>query len=75
VEAIMSAHGLELAAVSDVLPERARATGEAAGVPWFVSFEEMLATAPCDVVTLATPSGLHPEEGIRAAQAGKHVIT
>ncbi|HUF64552.1 MAG TPA: Gfo/Idh/MocA family oxidoreductase [Gemmatimonadaceae bacterium] len=75
VEAIRSASGLELAAVCDLLPDRAREVGEAAGVPWFVSFEDMLATVECDVVTLATPSGLHPEEGIRAAQAGKHVIT
>lgn len=74
-EAIKSTPGLELAAVSDIEPDRAQAAGEAYGVPWFVSYEEMLATVPCDVVTVATPSGLHPDEGIRVARAGKHVIT
>lgn len=75
LEAIKAAPGLELAAVSDIEPDRARTTGDAYGVPWYVSYEEMIATTLCDIVTVATPSGLHPEEGIRAARAGKHVIT
>ena len=33
-------------------------------MPWFSSYEEMLAQAPCEVVTVATPSGMHPEQGI-----------
>ena len=74
-EAIRATTGLELAAVSDIEPDRAQAAGEAYGVPWFVSYEEMIATVPCDIVTVATPSGLHPEEGIRVARAGKHAIT
>src|SRR3712207_4950153 len=28
-----------------------------------------------DMVILCTPSGLHPEQAVAAAQAGKHVIT
>jgi UDP-N-acetyl-2-amino-2-deoxyglucuronate dehydrogenase len=35
----------------------------------------MLAEAPCEAVTICTPSGLHPAQGILAARAGKHVIT
>jgi UDP-N-acetyl-2-amino-2-deoxyglucuronate dehydrogenase len=34
----------------------------------------MLAESNADVVTIATPSGLHPEQGIAAAKAGKHVV-
>jgi UDP-N-acetyl-2-amino-2-deoxyglucuronate dehydrogenase len=34
----------------------------------------MLRDAPCDAVTVATPSGLHPAHGIAAARAGRHVI-
>jgi UDP-N-acetyl-2-amino-2-deoxyglucuronate dehydrogenase len=34
----------------------------------------MLADVDCDAVTIATPSGLHPEHGILAARARKHVI-
>src|SRR5579871_6562590 len=73
-EAIAKVDGLELTAVSDLDPERAREAGEAWGVPWFRSYEEMLAQAPCDVVAVATPSGLHPRHGILAAHAGKHVV-
>jgi UDP-N-acetyl-2-amino-2-deoxyglucuronate dehydrogenase len=34
----------------------------------------MLREVPCDIVTVATPSGLHPAHGILAARAGKHVV-
>ncbi len=35
----------------------------------------MLGAVECDIVTVATPSGLHPEHGIIAASAGKHVVS
>jgi UDP-N-acetyl-2-amino-2-deoxyglucuronate dehydrogenase len=75
VESIGRVDGLTLAAVCDVVPERARGTGEAQGVPWFTSYEQMLRDADCDVVAVCTPSGLHPAHGILAARAGKHVIS
>jgi UDP-N-acetyl-2-amino-2-deoxyglucuronate dehydrogenase len=34
----------------------------------------MLAESEADIVTIATPSGLHPEQGVAAAKAGKHVV-
>jgi UDP-N-acetyl-2-amino-2-deoxyglucuronate dehydrogenase len=73
-EALSRVPGLTLSAVCDVDPERARQAGEQQSVPWFRSYDEMLAKAPCEIVTIATPSGLHPEQGIVAAKAGKHVI-
>ena len=74
-DAIAKVDGLELSAVCDSEEERAEAAGKATGVPWFRSYEEMLAKAPSEAVTICTPSGLHPEQGILAARAGKHVIT
>lgn len=75
VEAIAQVEGLRLVATCDVVPERAQAMAAlAGGVPWYASLDAMLAAAPCDVVTIATPSGLHPEHGIAAARAGRHVI-
>lgn len=74
-EALSRIEGLELVAVCDSVEARARAAGERWGVPWFTSHEQMLARVPCDVVSIATPSGLHPQHGIAAARAGKHVVS
>lgn len=74
-DALAAVDGLRLTAVCDVDEARARAAGEAHGVPWFRSYEAMLRDAPCDIVTIATPSGLHPQQGVLAARAGKHVVT
>lgn len=74
-EAISKLDGLELAAVCDVVESRAKEAGEKWQVPWFTSYEKMLAEADCDAVAIATPSGLHPAHGILAAKAGKHVIS
>ena len=67
--------GLSLVGVCDLVEERARAAGESQGVPFFTSYEKMLQGIECDAVVIATPSGLHPQQGILAARAGKHVIT
>src|SRR3954471_2700385 len=75
LEAISKIDGLSLVAVCDIDESRARATGEAAGVPWFTTIEKMLAAVPADIVSICTPSGLHPDHGVIAAKAGKHVIS
>lgn len=41
----------------------------------FSSYPEMVANAEIDVVIVATPSGLHPDQVVLAAEHGKHVIT
>ena len=74
-DAIRKVDGLRLTAVSDAVEERARAAGEEHGVPWFTNYADMLRAAECDVVTIATPSGMHSAQGIAAAKVGKHVIT
>jgi UDP-N-acetyl-2-amino-2-deoxyglucuronate dehydrogenase len=74
-EAIERVEGLELSAVCDVVPERAAAAAERLGVPAFTSYERMLAEGDFDAVAICTPSGLHPQHGIMAARAGKHVIS
>lgn len=63
-------------AVCDPIEERARAAAErAGGVPWFTDYRKMLAAGGFDAVALCTPSGMHPEQGVLAAQAGFHVVT
>ncbi|MEO7040878.1 MAG: Gfo/Idh/MocA family oxidoreductase [Gemmatimonadaceae bacterium] len=74
-EAISQVDGIDLVAVADVVPERANSVGVAHGVPAFASLKSMLDGVACDIITIATPSGLHPALGVEAATAGKHVVT
>lgn len=74
-DAIGKCEGLKLSAVCDVVESRAREAGERLDVPWFISYEVMLSQAHCDIIAIATPSGLHPQHGVQAALAGKHVIS
>ncbi len=74
LEAIDRIEGLTLVAVCDSVEARARAAGERWHVPFFTSYEQLLAQVPCEVISIATPSGLHPAHGSAAARAGKHVI-
>ena len=74
-DAVARVPGLRLTAVCDIVEPRARAAGERLAVPWFTSYADMLAADAADVVTVATPSGLHPEHGIAAARAGMHVVS
>lgn len=74
-EAIAKVSGLSLAAVCDIDESRARHAGERLGVPWFTSLDAMLGGAAIDIVAVCTPSGMHPEHGIAAAKAEKHVIS
>ncbi len=75
LEAIAKVAELELVAVADIDVARATEAGAAYGVPGFSSLEEMLAKVPSDLVAICTPSGLHPQHGIFAAKAGRHVLT
>ena len=65
----------EWVAVCDTNPESlARAVADT-GAPGFASLDELLAGSSPDLVVLATPSGLHPQQAIRVAQAGRHVLS
>ena len=75
VEAIAKVDDIELVAVADRDLARAQAVGTACSVPSFQSLDEMLATVPSDLVSICTPSGLHPQHGIVAPRAGRHVLT
>lgn len=74
-DVISRSSDLKLVSVCDNVEERARQTGEEYGVPSFTSLETMLAEVPSDAVVVATPSGVHPQHGILAARAGRHVIS
>ncbi len=66
--------GATLAAVCDVLPERAKAFGEKYGVPHYTDLNEMMRQTEIDVVSVLTPSGSHPQNVIDLAPYGKHIV-
>ena len=65
-----------LAALIDVRSElRAGLAAEFPGVPLFTSLEEYLQTGPAaDVLTVATPNGLHAPQAVAGLRHGLHVV-
>jgi predicted dehydrogenase len=66
--------GARLAAVFDTARERSEAAAAQAGAAAFADLGAMLASGLIDAVDIATPSGLHADQGLAAADAGLHVI-
>lgn len=66
---------MELAAVCDTDPVALEAAESKYGVPGYSSLQDLLKGTEVDLVALCTPSGLHPEQAIQAARAGRHVMT
>lgn len=65
---------VRVTAVCDNVPGRAQAAAERFGVPAaYDEYEPMLADPKVDAVAIATPIGLHYEQGVAAVEAGKHV--
>jgi len=73
---VLAGEGLGfLVAGAEVNDARAKAFGEKWGVEIYPSLGEMLAKAQVDAVAVCTPSGLHGDESIQIARAGKHVLS
>jgi predicted dehydrogenase len=65
----------EVTAVWSRSAGRAQAAAAQHRVPrWYTSIDELLASAPCDVVDICLPNHRHAEVCLAAAAAGKHVI-
>jgi len=73
----IAAHGpqAELVAVCDNKPAALAAAMASTGAAGFDSLQALLAGCDADVIVLATPSGLHPQQAIAAAKAGRHVLS
>jgi UDP-N-acetyl-2-amino-2-deoxyglucuronate dehydrogenase len=75
--ALVARHaGASLVALIDVRAElQASLATEFPGVPFFRSLEEYLRCGPAaDVLTVATPNGLHAPQAIAGLRAGLHVV-
>lgn len=64
----------QIVAVCDVEAASLAAAEKQYQVPSYSSLDDLLKRDDLDAVILATPSGLHAEQTIQVARAGKHVI-
>lgn len=65
---------VRLQAVCDPVPGRAEAAAAKYSVARaFTSYEELLERGEVDAVTIASPIGLHYQQGRQALEAGKHI--
>lgn len=69
------AERVELVGACDIDPAALDKVTKKTGVPGYGSLEELLSKCNADIVALATPSGLHPEQAILVAESGRHVMT
>ncbi len=74
-DAIRESGNFELVAVCDTIEERAVKAGKEHGVTRFTDLKTMLDNTEMDILSICTPSGLHPAHGIMAAEHGVHVLT
>jgi predicted dehydrogenase len=81
--AIGAVHAEVLDELKDARLVAVTSAGEATGrklaerhrAKWHAELEGLLLRPDVDVVLICTPSGLHPDQAVAAARAGKHVIT
>jgi UDP-N-acetyl-2-amino-2-deoxyglucuronate dehydrogenase len=66
---------LELVAVCETTRTRLDEIQQQHHVQGFQNYNDLLIESDADMVILCTPSGLHPEQTISAARAGKHIMT
>jgi len=65
---------VELAAVCDIVPEKAQAAGEEYGCAVYTDSDALLADHICDAVIIATPHYAHTTIGVAALGSGYHVL-
>lgn len=67
----------EIVSCCDIISERAVKAAEkvGSGCKAYTDYSQMLKESDADLVTLCTPSGLHPYQTIEAAQAGKNILS
>lgn len=65
----------KLVGVCDVNSAALKSAACLTGARPYRNLDSMLSECDCDAVILTTPSGLHSSQTIKAAEAGRHVIT
>ncbi len=66
---------IDLVDVCDIEPAALKSAVERTGATGYANLADMIKATNADLVVLTTPSGLHPQQTIDLAKAGKHVMT
>ena len=65
----------ELIAICDIRESVCKElSSQYSNVPYYTSFEEMCKSIDADIISIATPHGLHAEMAIHCARAGKNIL-
>ncbi len=72
--AIADIPNAKLVACCDKIPEKTEKLANKYSCRAYESYEDMFNSSEIEIVTIATPSGLHKEPAVAAAKAGIHVI-
>ena len=66
--------GAGLAAVCDLVQDKAQKIGQQFSIPFFTDMHEMMREVNVDVVVVLTESGMHAEHVVALAPYGKHIV-
>ncbi|MFW5980761.1 MAG: Gfo/Idh/MocA family protein [Halanaerobiaceae bacterium] len=75
VSGINETEGAELTAVCDIKPGLVKEIAEENGANAYTDYEEMLKKEDLDIVNICTPSGLHCDMALKAAEKNIHVLS
>ena len=73
-KAISEIPGCKVVACMDTIAERSEAFSKKTGCAGYADLEKFLAHPGLEICTICTPSGVHKETAVAAANAGKHLI-
>lgn len=65
----------KLVACCDIVQERAQEVAQRCNCQAYTDYSILLAESDCEIVSLCTPSGIHPRQVVMGAKAGKHVVS
>lgn len=75
-EAVAQIPEAEFVACADIIEEKAQSAAEQYKIPlYYTDYHEMLEKEKLDIVTICTPSGMHPQMGIDVANHKINVLT
>ena len=74
LRAAQSLPGVRVSAVYSPTIEKARRLAEPAGATAYDTLDGFLGHSPLDIVAIGSPSGMHAEQAIAAAERGLHVL-